>query len=161
MKLIVCTCICNNFNTASHFVSSSFTDLFKTVSGVKEVHIICYVIVPTIFFKFAPVANIPISFHLKGARKSWLRVHCFEKNKTLSVLSMTLNCISWWGSYLGIDGMWITPSLPLLSGSHWPRVVVPVWVLSMGLIELFNHLLRIIIIIYLKLYSCVQIVCIR
>ena len=61
-----------------------------------------------------------------------------------------------------IQGMWSTPSLPLLPGPLWPGVVVHVRVLSMAQIELFDHLLRIIIIInYLKPYSCVQIVCIR
>ena len=33
-----------------------------------------------------------------------------------------------------------TPSLPLLPGLLWPRVVAPVRVLSMHQIELFNHL---------------------
>ena len=34
--------------------------------------------------------------------------------------------------------MWGTPSLPLLSGPPWLGLVLPVWVLSMGQIELFN-----------------------
>ena len=58
-------------------------------------------------------------------------------------------------------GMLSNPSTPLFLGSLLPRVVVPVRVLSLGQIELFNHLLRIIIIGYLKLCSCMQIVHIR
>ena len=42
-----------------------------------------------------------------------------------------------------------------------PGVIVPVRVSSMGQIELFNLLLRIIIISYLKPFSCVQVVGIR
>ena len=41
--------------------------------------------------------------------------------------------------------MRISPSLSLLSGPVWPWVVGPVIVPSMGQIELFNHLLGIII----------------
>ena len=51
---------------------------------------------------------------------------------------------------LELWGMWSTLSLPLLPGSLLPGVVVPVRVLSMGQIELFNHLL------YLKPFNCVQ-----
>ena len=50
--------------------------------------------------------------------------------------------------------MWSTPSLSLLSGLLWPGVIVPVRVSSVHQIELFNHLLNIIIISYLKLYGC-------
>ena len=41
---------------------------------------------------------------------------------------------------LELWGMGSTPSLPLLPGPLWPGVVVPYRVLSMGHIELFNHL---------------------
>ena len=51
--------------------------------------------------------------------------------------------------------------LPLLSGSLSPGVVIPVRVPFMSQIELFNHLLKIIIISYLKPYSCLKNVCIR
>ena len=51
-----------------------------------------------------------------------------------------------------------TPSLPLLPGPLWFGFVVPVWAPSMGQIELFSYLLRIIIISYLKLYCWVQII---
>ena len=61
-----------------------------------------------------------------------------------------------WGSSLGAWGIWSASSLPLFSGPLWPGVVVPVRVLSMGQIELFNLLIGIIIINYLKLYNCVQ-----
>ena len=47
-------------------------------------------------------------------------------------------------------GIWSTLSLPLLLGPLWPGVVVPVRVLSMGQIELFNNLL------YLKPLKCMQ-----
>ena len=47
-------------------------------------------------------------------------------------------------------GMLSTPSLPLLPGSLWPGVVIPVWVPSIGQIELFNHFL------YLKPFNRVQ-----
>ena len=43
-----------------------------------------------------------------------------------------------------------TPSLPILSGPLWPRVVVSVMFLSMDQIELFNNLL------HLKLFSNVE-----
>ena len=55
--------------------------------------------------------------------------------------------------------MWSTPSLPLLPGPLWPRVVAPDKVPYDGQIELFNHLLRIIIIIdYFNPYSYVLII---
>ena len=41
---------------------------------------------------------------------------------------------------LAIWGIWSTPSLPLLLGLLWPRIVVPVRVSSMGLIEHFYYL---------------------
>ena len=53
--------------------------------------------------------------------------------------------------------MWMTLSLPLLSGPLWPGMVVPVLGPSMGQTELLNHLLRIII-SYLEPYSYVQII---
>ena len=37
---------------------------------------------------------------------------------------------------LGLWGMQITPSLPLLPGPLWPGMVALDWVLSMGQIEL-------------------------
>ena len=50
-------------------------------------------------------------------------------------------------------------SLPLLPGSLGPGVGLPVMVLSIGQIELFNHLIMIIIIIcYLKTCSCMKII---
>ncbi len=36
--------------------------------------------------------------------------------------------------------MWSSPSLPSLPGLLWLRVVTPDRILSMGQIELFNHL---------------------
>ena len=45
-------------------------------------------------------------------------------------------------------------SLPLLSDRIMSGVVVPVRVLLMGQIEMFNVLLRIIILSYLKPYKC-------
>ena len=39
---------------------------------------------------------------------------------------------------LEIRGMWSTPSLSLLPGPIWPRVVAPERVLSMSQIELFD-----------------------
>ena len=44
-------------------------------------------------------------------------------------------------------GVWSTPSLSLRSRTLWPGMALPVKVTSMDQIELFNHLLRIIIII--------------
>ena len=43
-------------------------------------------------------------------------------------------------SALELWGMWSTPSLLLFIGTHLSGVVVPVRVLSLGQIELFNHL---------------------
>ena len=40
-----------------------------------------------------------------------------------------------------IWGMWSTPSLPLLPGSLWPGMVVPVRIPFIDQIELCNHLL--------------------
>ena len=45
-------------------------------------------------------------------------------------------------------GLWSTPSLPLLSDPLWPKVVVPVTVPSVGQVELFNHLFRIIFMLF-------------
>ena len=52
--------------------------------------------------------------------------------------------------------MWSTSSLPLLPGSLWAVVVAPVP--TIGQIERINHFRMIIIIIYLKFYSRVQII---
>ena len=90
-------------------------------------------------------------FYVKGTWKQWLRVACAEKDKTLSVLGITLNCVWWCASRLWVKGMWIIYSLPLLSGRL--IVVLLVRVPSMVQIELFNHLLRIIVIRHLKPYS--------
>ena len=76
----------------------------------------------------------------------------------MSVLGMTLNCIRWCPWALG---KWSTTELPLLAGPLRPEFVVTDRVRSIGQIELFNHLQRIVIIYYLKPYSCVQIICIR
>ena len=46
--------------------------------------------------------------------------------------------------------MWVTPTWPLLPCPHLAGVVVLLWVLSMGQIELINNLL------YLKPFNCVQ-----
>ena len=51
---------------------------------------------------------------------------------------------------LGLWQMWSTHSLSLLRGPLWPRVVIPIRVLSMGQIELLNYLW------YLKPLNCVQ-----
>ena len=48
----------------------------------------------------------------------------------------------WW--------MWSTPSLPLLPGPLWLKMVIPVRAPSTGQIEIFNCL------VYLKLFNCVQ-----
>ena len=37
-------------------------------------------------------------------------------------------------------GMWSTPSLPLLPGPFWPRLVATVTIISMSLVELFDIL---------------------
>ena len=55
-----------------------------------------------------------------------------------SVLGMTQNYIWWWGSSFGNLSSVKHPSLLLLSGPTWPRVVVPVRALSMGQIDLFK-----------------------
>ena len=52
--------------------------------------------------------------------------------KRFCVLGMTLSCIWQWGSSLGVLRMLSTPSLQLLPGPLWPRVVVPVKVSSNG-----------------------------
>ena len=62
------------------------------------------------------------------------------------VLSMAWNCIWWWGFILGVWGMWNTSSLPLLSGPLWFEGVMPVRVLSISQIKLFNYLQRIVVV---------------
>ena len=66
---------------------------------------------------------------------------------------------------LDLWGMWSTPSLALLSGPLWLRVVVPVRVVVMNQIEIFNNLQGIIICIekkitvkyqYLKAFNSMQ-----
>ena len=47
-------------------------------------------------------------------------------------MGMTVNCIWWWDSSLGVKEMWSTPSLLLLSGPLWPEEIVSVRILSMG-----------------------------
>ena len=75
-----------------------------------------------------------------------------------SVPGMTLNYIWWWDSSQEVWWMWCSSSLPSLPRPLWPEVAVHVRVPFMRQVELFNHLLKIIMICYLKLYSCVQII---
>ena len=51
-------------------------------------------------------------------------------------------------SVLELWWMWSTPSLPLHSVPLWPGVIILVRVPSMGLMEIFNHLL------YLEPFNC-------
>ena len=74
-----------------------------------------------------------------------LRVNRIEGQSRLWVSWVTSNYIWLWGSSPKAWEICCTLSLPLLPGSLWTGVVVPVKVQSMGQIELFNHLLRIII----------------
>ena len=57
-----------------------------------------------------------------------------------------------------VSEIWSISLLPWLPGSPWPRLVLPVWIPSIVQIELLNPLLTIIIIAYLKLFNCVQII---
>ena len=59
---------------------------------------------------------------------------------------------------LELWGMLSTPYFLLNQGPLWSGLAAPVKVPSMGQIELFHDLLKIIIIGYLKQYSCVQII---
>ena len=76
---------------------------------------------------------------------SWIR-HLTASDVEAPVLEF------WW--------IWSTLPLPLLPVPLLLRLVVPVRVPSLGQIELFYHLQRIIIYSYLKPYSSVQIICI-
>ena len=58
----------------------------------------------------------------------------------MSTLDMTQNNQMVRLQFWSFRGMWSTPSLPLLPGSLWPDIVVPLRLLSMGQIELFDHL---------------------
>ena len=60
---------------------------------------------------------------------------------------------------LVIQGMWSIFLLPLLPGPLWPSMVIPVRISLIGLIELFNHLLRNIIIIIIIITWNHPIVC--
>ena len=71
---------------------------------------------------------------------------------------MKLNCVWWWGSDLGVQGMWSTPALSLHSGPLWLGKVLPIRFTSIDQTEQFKYLKRVIIIRYLKWYSCVQVI---
>ena len=86
-------------------------------------------------------------------RTCWLH-HCKEVKTLCPGYNTKLHLIV----RLQLWGMWSTPSLPLLPGSLWPRLVVPFWVPSIGQIEQLNHLLTIIIITYLKWFDCVKVI---
>ena len=60
-------------------------------------------------------------------------------------------------SVLELWGMQRTPSLPLLPGPLWPRVVPPERVLSMGEIGLFDHLT---VCIYKMCLQIIYLICI-
>ena len=71
----------------------------------------------------------------KGFRIHQLHLcRCIRPPPTTSILDMTLN------NLIGRLQSWSTPSLPLLLGPLWSRVVAPDKVPSMGQIELFDHL---------------------
>ena len=71
---------------------------------------------------------------------------------------MTLNCIWWWDSSPGalenVEYLFIA----VLQAPLWPGVVVRIRVPSMGQIELFYRLSRIIMISHFKPYSYMQII---
>ena len=54
------------------------------------------------------------------------------------VLGMTLNCIWLWGPNFGALVMWCIPTLALLPDPLWPGMIVPVRILTMGQIDLFE-----------------------
>ena len=69
---------------------------------------------------------------------------------TMSVLDMTLNWIWWWGSTPGPFQNVKYFIISITPRSTLTRVAVPIKVLSVGQIEIFNHLL------YLKPFNYVQ-----
>ena len=82
-----------------------------------------------------------------------------KTSTTKSLLAITQNCINGEAPVLELLGIWSIPPLTLLSGLLWSVLLAPVWVKSMGQIELFDHLRGSIIIIgYLKPCSCVWII---
>ena len=117
----------------------------------------------------AEVVNASEVEFLFNARKLlFLGTHRFPSRETVTfvciyyfVFFMILSFLFLFNPYkTPFLELWIIrsiPLLPLLSGPLWPGVV-PITFSSMGQIELFNHLQRIIIISYLKSYNCVQII---
>ena len=143
----------------------------KVVTWLATLHFTSYgarCIVRSIDWSYQALAPISLSwlysFYCSGGEQTpnlfILKVHegWESEIKTLNVLCMTLNCIWWCGASSEALGnveypfIVITPKFILLS------MVVPVRVPS---IELFDHLLSIIIInSYLKPYGCMFVVCI-
>ena len=79
---------------------------------------------------------------------------CYRIRWKFGFLVMTLKCILCWPPDPELWGMWNTLSLWLLPGPLWLRLVVPVWISSMGQIKLFNHLLRILLFIFETIQLC-------
>ena len=133
----------------SHDLQNSTLTLTGQAIGEAQFYqLTCiYKIILTVFFKLV--------FWETNSQKLFIlkikRVNCVEKNKTLNILVITINCIWWLNSSSGFLGMWSTNSLRLLPVLLLSGVVEPVRDQSKGQIELFNHLLRIINISYLKL----------
>ena len=102
---------------------------------------------------------IPPSYKLSSATtvflQEWLWHYITHEDwgsriRNVSLMSdqnMTLNHLM---VRLQLWGMWSTSSLPLLTGSLCPRMIIFVRVPSISQIELFNHLQ------YSKPFNCVQ-----
>ena len=87
-------------------------------------------------FKFWPLYFVSINW----GRRSPHLCRVVKTPNTTSVLDKTLNRIR--GETPVLDVWWrlSSPSLPLLSDSLWPGVIVPIRVTSIDQIEIFNHL---------------------
>ena len=75
-----------------------------------------------------------------SCRKLWLHLGRGVRSPIAECPSYDTKQFGGEAPVLELWGMWSTPSLPLLPGPLWPGVVAPDRDLSMGQIELFDHL---------------------
>ena len=169
------TPVSNSFSFLPNFTTqsiSSCTWLFHSLSILTP-----FLFVPNLFANFflfiyiSPYVYLSHNFFLYISNQNYIERYLLQfmfiytqlglenmptapllRGKTSSIYKrvMTLNCIWWLCSSPGTLG-----NMQLLPDPLWFGLLVPVLGAFKGRIELFGYLLRIILISYLKPYSCV------
>ena len=149
-----------NFQESTTILNACTKTVWKFIEGTTYIfHLVCRTMRLAWVFDLMQ-SYLLIKFHFKYQRTFPFHISKKYYFRTLSVelriccvpcreirlpkrcvLGMTLNCIWLWGLSSVDLGMWSATSLPLLPGSLWPVVIIPVKVPSRGQIDLLGSLL--------------------